>query len=273
MKTEQLSGITKWFDAYVQTFANKDGKLHSLLQLKVDHSKGVGRGALSLAHDLEWSCASRNTAEALGLLHDVGRFSQFSEYKTFSDSSSVDHGEYGGAVVAQAPWLRSLPSEEQSCILDGIRYHNAKTIPDALAPGSIPFLKLLRDADKLDILKVVLQAVEDDGFRELLNMLPNVTLDRAPSLEVVNEIITRRGISLQNVRTLGDFLLMQLSWVYDFNYTATFQRFQDRSFLSRLLGQLSGNSEIQVVVEDIRQLVRNRLSNKSQSVSEEDCVQ
>lgn len=88
MKTEELNDITKWFDAYVQTFACNNGALHPLLQLKADHSKRVARDAERLAYDLDWSPAARNAAEALGLLHDVGRFPQFAEYKTFSDSVS-----------------------------------------------------------------------------------------------------------------------------------------------------------------------------------------
>ena len=107
MKSEELNAITEWFDAYVQTFTGDNGNLHPLLRLKADHSKGVAEEAESLARDLGWRTAETNAAKALGLLHDVGRFPQFAEYKTFSDAVSVDHGQYGRAVVAEAGLLDS----------------------------------------------------------------------------------------------------------------------------------------------------------------------
>ena len=36
-----------------------------------------------------------------GLLHDVGRFPQYSMYGTFFDSASVDHGCLGAEIITE----------------------------------------------------------------------------------------------------------------------------------------------------------------------------
>jgi hypothetical protein len=149
---------------------------------------------------------------------------------------------------------------EREGILDGIRCHSLRTIPEGLAGHSLALVRLIRDADKLDIFRVVLDAIERDGFRDLPSMLPNVTLDRSPSPQVVQEILHRQGGSLQSIRTLGDFLLMQVSWVYDLNHTHTFRCIQDRGILHRLLRQLDGNRAVCAFGEHVDHLVRERLS-------------
>ena len=79
MKSEELKAVTEWFDTYVQTFARNNGGLHPLLQLKADHSKRVAGNAESRAREIEWAPAETRAAQAIGILHDVGRFPQFAE--------------------------------------------------------------------------------------------------------------------------------------------------------------------------------------------------
>ena len=265
MTTREMDDISHWFDAYVETFSRINEGLHPLLQLKVDHSRRVARDAEALAQGLDWHASDANAAKALGLLHDAGRFPQFAEYKTFSDSVSVDHGEYGRSVVANAPVLCSLFPAERKSILDGIRHHNAKVIPVGLTPSSLPFLKLIRDADKLDIFFIVLNAVETDGFRDLPIMLPHVTLDRSCSPEIVQDLRNRRCCSLGNVRSLGDFLLMQLSWVFDLNYTPAFRRFSQRRIISRIIRQLPVDSYTKHIGTIVEEFVADRLNNSKVS--------
>ncbi len=261
MKPKELENIMRWFDDYVRTFADDKETLHPLLQLKVDHSKRVARTTERLARDLNWEPAWIVSAQALGLLHDIGRFPQFAEFGTFSDTASVDHGEYGQTVAANAPIWSAVHYRERDRILTGIRYHNARRMPGHLAPYDLPLLKIIRDADKLDILNVVLNAVETNGFRDFLDMLPNVTLDRSCSPGFLRAIQDGHCCSLKDVQSLGDFLLMQLSWVHDFNYKPALRHFSRRRITSRILRQLPDNQHMKRVGSIVRALVANRLGN------------
>ena len=262
MTKSELSKIRKQFTRYVNGFAAADAEQHSLLQLKAKHCECVAEEARGISSDLGWPVSEQNAAKALGLLHDIGRFSQFAEFGTFSDSVSVDHGERGWTLIRQAGWLSRLPSEERNAILGGVRYHNRQTIPGNLGRQSLAFVRLVRDADKLDIFRVVLDAVERNGFRDLPTMLPNITLDRRPSLQLVEEIFRRRCASLCNVKSLADFLLMQVSWVYDLNYTPAFKRFHDRGILSRILEQLDGDSRAHTLVQEAHRIVQNHIEER-----------
>ncbi|MDO9542694.1 MAG: HD domain-containing protein [Kiritimatiellia bacterium] len=255
----ELSDIRKQFVCYVNGFTDTGAEQHPLLQLKAKHCECVAAEAHGISSDLGWPVSGQNAAEALGFLHDVGRFSQFAEFGTFSDSASVDHGKRGWTAIRQAGWLSRLPSEERNAILDGVRCHNRQTIPGNLGHQSLAFVRLVRDADKLDIFRVVLDAVERDGFRDLPTMLPNVTLDRHSSPLFVDEIFRRKTASLKNVKSLADFLLMQVSWVYDLNYIPAFERLHDRGILSRILGQLDRDSRAHALVQEAHRIVQNHI--------------
>ncbi|MFA5138615.1 MAG: HD domain-containing protein [Elusimicrobiota bacterium] len=262
MTRSELSDIKEQFQDYVAGFAAADAPLHPMLRLKAEHSEHVAAEARGLGSDLGWSACEQNAAEALGLLHDIGRFSQFSEFDTFSDPDSVDHGERGWEVIRRLAWLAPLPPAERDALLDGIRYHNRRRIPDDVPRRNLGFLRLVRDADKLDIFRVVLDAVDRDGLRSLLATLPDVALDHSPSPEIVDDVSRRESPSLKKVRNLGDFLLMQLSLVYDLNYAPAYRRLHDRGLLPRIFRQLDGNPSVHALDKQIGRYVRSRMDGR-----------
>jgi HD domain len=260
MTSEEFTCIQKRFHAYVNGFAEEGCALHPLLQLKADHCERVATEAKALSADLGWPCSEQRAAEALGLLHDVGRFSQYADYGTFSDVMSVDHGLRGWEVVHQEGWLASWAPEERERMLDGIRHHNGRTIPETLSEQSLAMVCLIRDADKLDIFEVVLSEVQRDGFQDLPKMLPHLTLGRTPTPERVREIRGQRNASSRDIRTLADFLLLQLSWVYTMNYVPTIRRFHERDLCDRIFSLLEVDAEAEAFRADIDAYVETRLA-------------
>ena len=261
MTKQQLSDIREWFASFVQGFADTTDGARSAMQLKVEHSERVAREMAGLATDLGWSSADRNTAEALGLLHDAGRFPQFAGYGTFSDAASVDHGELGHATVSGAAVLDALAAPDRNNILLGIRHHNARALPRDLPTAARPLVQLIRDADKLDIFEIVLAAVEKDGFRELPRMMPAIDLDRACSPAVLAEIRAGRTCSLQNVRSLQDFLVMQLSWTFDLTTIPAVQRVADRHIVGRILSHLPQEPDFAELGARMDRTLRARLGS------------
>lgn len=272
MTKEEFILIKQKFKRYCDNFnLAKDG-LPPMLELKYEHSCRVAAGARALSFDLGWPLAEQNTAEALGILHDIGRFPQFAEYGTFSDATSVDHGERGWMVIKEDEWVLLLPSEDRSAILDGVRYHNRRVVPENLSGKSARFLRLIRDADKLDIFRVMLEAVEGNNFQAILNTLPNVTEERLPSSELLDKALDQTSVSISDIHNLGDFLLLQLLWMHDLNYYPAFQRVDKLDFLNRLLCQLNGDSRVQTIGKKLNRILRDRLEQGQRENTSENMV-
>lgn len=215
MTADQLQQIQAWFVAFAESYRSAAGVLPAGIELKLDHTRHVAENARDLSRDLHWRPGDVRLAEALGWLHDVGRLVQFAECGHFHDATSFNHGFRGADVVRDAGILDDLDDDSRAGLLDGIRFHNAKTIPAELPAARRRLLELIRDADKLDIFRVVLEGLARDGFRELADLWPHVDLDGPVDARLLDEIATRRHGDLVHVHSRADFLLLLVSWVYD----------------------------------------------------------
>ncbi len=254
----QLSISRQWFDSYSHSFAGEGMIFVPLLQVKYEHSFRVEKLASRIAGEMEWADRDIRSSQAIGLLHDVGRFPQYTEYGTFYDPSSVDHGDLGHEVlVKDFPWEyfdEPLPSK----ILSSVKYHNKKIIPEGMDEEILPYLKIVRDADKLDVFEVVREHVSTDRVKDLL---PGISLEEKVSEGLVREIEQKGSASYSNVSTLLDFLMVQTTWILDLNYEPSFRILKANGTLDWLREQLSSDTASAPVFEMVQERIhRNTFS-------------
>lgn len=248
MDEAQTTAVREWFSAYVDRFGS-GGELDPALQLKLDHSLRVAAEAAEIARESGWPAGAVRAARTLGLLHDVGRFPQFAEFGTFNDSRSVDHGERGLQVLEREGPLDDLDGTCRRGILDGVRHHNARALPEGLAEESLRLARLVRDADKLDICRVVQQALDDGRPDAAAILLGGLDPRAAPSPDVLDCLRQGHVVASKTVRNRADLLLLQASWVYDVNYPASMRRLRDRRLLERIRRSLPGGPEIGEILQ------------------------
>ena len=141
-----------YFYEYVRTF-NLDDKN---ISLKYHHSIRVMKKMLSLSHELSLNEEDTYLAKMIGLLHDIGRFYQINAYHTFSDHI-LDHGDYGANLLIKEKLIKKfkIKEEDYPVVYTSIKYHNKYKIPNTLSPREELFLKMIRDADKIDIFYIL----------------------------------------------------------------------------------------------------------------------
>jgi hypothetical protein len=79
------------------------------------------------------------------------------------------------------------------------------------------------------------------------------------SQEVISAVLEKRPASLSTLKTMNDFKLMQLSWVYDLNFTPSVRLLLERGYAKRLVALLPRNNEISRTAEILREFTENRL--------------
>ena len=259
MTPAQFQSIRTWFDGYVAGFVGAGDGLKPLHEMKRDHTLRVVTDAKEIAEELGWTERDVRTGEAIALLHDAGRFSQVSEFKTFSDRDSVNHAERARDVVLEAGVLDPLEPDERKCIFEGILYHNRFSVPEDILPGHVRFAQLIRDADKLDIYDVAQEAVRSGAIEKHPEIAIHVDLDLGVSGSILAEVGARKLGSYAHMKTLGDFLLVQMSWIYDLNFVPTFRRVRDRKVLERITELLPDSPEVIAVVSKVQADLAERL--------------
>jgi hypothetical protein len=243
MEQAQLDGLHQWFDAYVQTYNDIDEEGYRNILLKVEHTRKVCEIMALLADGEGLTQEEARISAAVALLHDVGRFPQFRRWRTFRDSESDNHARLGIEVLRQHDVLNGLPADERLMVEEAVRFHNLLALPLRFTSPTSLFIRLIRDADKLDIWRVFL-----DYFRQPEDLRPSAVTLGFPDLPgvtpaCVRELAAGRVIRLDNVRVLNDFKLLQISWVYDLNFPSSYKLLQQRGHIPALAETIPFNVE------------------------------
>lgn len=249
MKTATLDRLEKWFLEYTTDFLSGDKTIDTNYLLKRHHTLRVVKNSQLITDSLGMSEEDKALAKAAALLHDVGRFTQYQRFGTFNDRKSLNHAELGLEVFTSFPIWKELPRSQQEILIPAVRYHNAAQLPDELGERQRLFAKLLRDADKLDIWLVVTQYYHTIASRSKNSVLELGMPDKPTySPNVIAALQASRFVQAEDMQTLNDFKLMQVSWVYDLNFKAAFQMLLRRRFLEKLQRVLPADGEIRAVI-------------------------
>jgi hypothetical protein len=261
MEENQLNKLKTWFDEYVAGFYGRDQYINANLKMKQDHTRRTCCEMLWLASQMGLNPRQLRIAEVVALFHDIGRFRQFVSYKTYNDNRSVDHCRLALQVICQTGVLEPLEQEERQIIETAIQHHGALELPEGLDSQTLLFAKLIRDADKIDILYVVTDYYEKytENPQDFLLELEFPDTNEY-SLEVLSDVLNGRRTNYAELHTLNDMKLLQLGWVYDVNFTVTLKRIMQRGLLEKLVSFLPDMEDIKEAYEHVLVYVKNRIA-------------
>ncbi len=261
MKQEELLSLKNWFAAYCASFSTLVQEDQRNITVKQHHTHGVCENALRIGRDLQLNEEDLLLAEAIALLHDVGRFPQYQRYKTFDDSISVNHAALGVQVLRERKVLETLPEDERNLIVHATTLHNVYFLPGKLDERTMLFVKLIRDADKLDIWRVFVDYFNQNNDARATAVglgLPDVS---SYSPAILACLARGELVNKSDIRTLNDFKLLQLSWLYDLNFAASLRMVLERGYIDKLARVLPDVREINDAVNFARAYVDRMLAD------------
>ena len=236
-----LDELTKLYDAYVDTYRDANGELPVMMRLKRVHTGFVVRNAEAIADGEGFTAEERELALAAALLHDTGRYEQLKRYNTFKDSDSVDHAVFSHDIVKEKGWLDLVLGESKSeveveqwkdSILKAVLYHNRRDLPPEIEQSNNPNNRTIlgaashtvRDADKLDIFRVLEDQIEHTDWKGDSRAFWNLAVSAPPNPVVVECIENGQPVDYQNIKSLSDFVLIQVGWMISGLHFATSRR-------------------------------------------------
>lgn len=256
MDAFQLDTLKDWFDGFVRPYYSADGDdyLNTNLRMKECHTHRTCGVMCELADGLGLHENDARIAEAIALLHDVGRFEQFLKYRTFKDAASENHALLGLRIVQREGILLPLDENERQWIETAMDCHNRMALPDGLDAKTDLFCKLIRDADKLDIFHISMEHFaryrQNPAQFKLEVEFPDQP-DCSP--EVVDSVCRRQLVDYRLLRTLNDVKLLKMGWVYDIYFPASMKKLLDAGYLHQLADWLPQMESVQAVCRQIIQ--------------------
>ena len=262
--TTKISYIEKWLRDYTSGFYCGDKKIDTSVKLKTIHTFLVAKEMATLADKLNLLPEQKDIAILTGLLHDCGRFEQISKYRTFDDSKSENHALLAIKIIEENRLIDDLTPQQQTIIKDAIKNHNALNIellPDA-PNDTLLMAKMIRDADKLDIFRVVKNIYEEYiKSPETANIsaisFGEDTGEATP--EVIQCVLECKQVDYKDLKTLDDRKLLQLSWIFDINFSQVLEEIISRGYLDMIFSSLPKTSDMKKIKLVVKQYINKTL--------------
>ncbi len=265
MTGKDLDNLKDLFSEYVHSFYLPEPKEQLNITLKEEHTSAVCKTIRLLAKKLSLGSDKVLLAETIGLFHDIGRFPQYARYKTFRDSISVNHGKLGADILVEEGFLSEIGPEERRAVISAVRFHNAFIAPRLEYAEDLFFLRLIRDADKLDIWRIFLDFFEADENNRPMGAVLGLPDTPGYSAGVLSSLKDNKVVSHGLLKNLNDFKLLQISWVFDLNFRPSFELVRKNQYIEKFFALLPQTRDVLKASSLIKDFVRRKAKAEGQS--------
>ena len=223
--------VEKEFKNYTDAYNANDPKI----KLKVDHTYRVASLCDEIARSLGLSSRDVEIAWTSGMLHDIGRFEQVRRYGTFADGQSVDHAQFGADLLFKEQlYERFVPgtdSEKKALIEKAIRMHNVFLMPENISDREKVFCNILRDADKIDILRANCETRTEDVYNVTTEELKEAAVSEDVKLAFKEHHCAKRHPGM----TAVDHLTGHVCFTFELVYRRSLELMFEQGYLFKLL--------------------------------------
>lgn len=259
MNDDQYNFFKEWAKQYIRTFQEVDPLHQQCLDLKEAHTFRVCEAIERISSGIGLLENNTRIAYVTALFHDIGRFPQYQKYRTFRDPDSDNHAKLSIWELNRHHVLHTLNFPERQIISRAIFFHNRLRIPENLDPETLLHCQLIRDADKVDILRVMSEHFQ---MAESLRN-PVITLglgaDSLVREEVYRMLLDGQIKNYTKLKTINEFKVLQMSWVFDINFRPTFEILKERDNIGLLAASLPDTPLLREAVDFVNSYVEKRL--------------
>lgn len=226
------------FLEYAKEYDDSDNNI----ERKILHTLRVAAAAGRIAEALKMNEEDRDLAWFIGILHDVGRFEQERRYGTFVDRDSVDHAELGADILFKDGVVDRFPSDGLTAdwrrlCETAVRLHNKLSLPQGLDERTELFCRLIRDADKVDIFRVIATTSFIDRIG---TSRKNYTDAPKASPKVMEYAYRHCCVPRKYVSSCFDSLIANCCNAFELDFEISRQIAKEQGFLNRLFSNREG---------------------------------
>jgi hypothetical protein len=243
-----IENAKKVFNEYVKNFNPEDGRI----KLKIDHILRVANYSKQIATNLKLSEEQIQLAELIGIFHDIGRFKQVEKYHTFSDrDSGVNHSEYSIKVLYEDNLIEKFKVDDKynHIIKKAVLNHNKSEIETGLNEDELLFAKIIRDADKLDI---ITHAITEYDFESVF-WYSEFNCEEINE-ELIKIMFENHTLDYSKIKNNADLILSFYNMIYDLNFKSSLKELSDNKALNIFTNRIYENFNSEKVKEQTKKV-------------------
>lgn len=248
--------------AFARSHLTGDATNDHFINLKLEHSLHVHQNALQIVKGEGFSDRNARVCHLASLYHDIGRFPQFARFGTFNDRESINHGRMGVLTTREQQLFTDMSPEDMRLVRIAIGQHNLKTIRDDIPEPYATPVKLVRDADKVDIFRIMVAHFSGE------NPDPVVThgyedIPGKYTPEIFQSVMNDEPGDYSLIQYANDFKLVLIGWLKDLNYRTSLDIINERQDVARLFSFLPDDDNIKSLEEKTKVFIRYNYNTPS----------
>jgi len=235
------------FDEYIN---NNYDLSNDLIRLKCVHTLNVVKAILLLCEKMNLSDEDTKLAFYIGLFHDLGRFMEVNRQKVFNNLK-FDHGAYSNKILFNDGFINNFNIDKKDYLLikKAIYYHNKKNLGNNLDLRELFFCKLLRDADRIDIFRSLIE--KKDG---------SLVFDYVSSQKLLDSFYNSKSIDIKDLQTKGDRVILRFGFVKLFSFNKSSELLNELGYFDDYVNSIKVNEEsidlFNELVEDVYKVLK-----------------
>jgi hypothetical protein len=233
-----MKSYIEWFQSFTRSYLQGTPEDQRNFRIKVDHSLRVLDNAVKIGEAIGLSSPLSFLSRVAALFHDVGRFPQYARYRTFNDTTSANHARLGVDVLRTRNALSRMNPRHRRLVLAAIFLHNRRAVPAGLRSDLDTLVRIIRDADKIDIFSVLISHMKPNSPQ---NGVVTLSLKPHPSAyteKILHDVQCGKMGFYNELVWINDLKLFLCSWVYDLNFSITRKMVLELGYIQDLLNLL-----------------------------------
>lgn len=254
---ELLKECRLGFEEYFQSLIiDSPENQHKIEDIRA-HSMRVAANAMLLAKFVLQTEEEKYIAELTALFHDAGKAKMIVQGTESPTNIQRDHAALSAKLVQEMDFYAKLPDDVQAILVKSVENHNKLKLPKFDNEQLTLFARLLRDADKLDILDSSYRY-----FKEKYGVQPLMSYDLINNTEVSDKIIktilSGKTAAVEDMKTLNDYKLLLMSMSFDINYKYTYRIMSEKQYIQKIYETLPKRDQIIDMYRSIKLYVENK---------------
>lgn len=249
-----LEKARKEFLKYTEKFNLEDENI----KRKQQHSLRVMELSKKIATKIGLIQEEIDLATLIGLLHDIARFEQYTQFQTYSDIKSFDHGDYALEILNKDIRKYIETDEYDDIIKKAIKNHNKLEIEKKLTEKEKLFAKIIRDADKLDIFYEALNIFWIDAIEIIEN--DNIDAYVEEQFDQLKQIKLGR---IKYKKNSINKIIIIIAFIFDINFKISFEILKEKDYINKIINRFDfKDKETKEKIEKIRKIANEYIEKK-----------
>lgn len=229
---------------------------------KVKHTYRVVDNAKYLCDSMNIDRENTELAMVIALLHDIGRFDQAKEMKSFrEDINNYDHATLGVKLLFDENQIRKyVDNDKYDKIIRTAIANHSKFILDCSDMSELEVLhsKIVRDADKLD----TLYSKTVDDIYTMANITEEDIENSKITDKIYNDFMSEKTIFSKDRKTGIDIWLSYIAFIFGLEFSSSIDLVKKRGYVDKLFNRFNYNLEDEKM-EYLQEKANEYINNKA----------